>query len=178
MTRHPGFTLVDLLTVIAVATVLAGIAIPAFSRSLAANQRIAATNALLGAVQYARAEAIQRGREVVLCPSLTGERCVPGVTDWVGGYLVFVDDPPGPPYQLTDSRLRLRSHRWPARIQISANREQFVFRPLARRSTNGTFQLCHPHPGVLPRALIVAPTGRPRVSSRLADGGIIACPPP
>lgn len=176
--RVKGLTLLELLTVIAVAAVLAGFAAPAFTRSVAANQRIAATNALLGLVQYARAEAIQRAREVVLCPSATGERCTPGDDAWAAGYLVFVNDPPGPPYQLTDQRLRLRSDRWPARVHLAANRGEFVFRPLARRSSNGTFRLCHAHPQVVPRAVIVAPTGRPRVSGRLPNGGPIPCPPP
>ncbi len=171
--RASGFTLVELLATIAVAAALASLALPAFSRQVALSQRIALTNTLVGQIQMARAEAIKLGREVVMCASDDGQQCR---DDWSAGYLIFMDDPRGPPYQLTDGRFRLRAQRWHAPMHVAVNRDQFVFRPLARRSTNGTFRICHPQGRVPPRAVIVAPTGRPRVSARLPDGREIPCP--
>ncbi|MEM6640261.1 MAG: GspH/FimT family protein [Pseudomonadota bacterium] len=172
-----GTTLIELIAALAVAALLFGLAAPSLTRTIALNHRIAETNRLLGLVQYARREAIHRHADVVICPSADGLVCSEGVDAWQQGILVFEDQPVGPPYALDDPRYRLRAARGSTVMHLEANRPLFVFRPLARRSTNGTWRLCHPHGHTSPRALIVAPNGRPRVSTRLPDGAPIPCPP-
>lgn len=61
-----GFTLIELVTTIAVAAVLVAIALPSFSEF---NRRAAVTdttNALVGAINLARSEAVRRGQRVAL----------------------------------------------------------------------------------------------------------------
>lgn len=161
-----------------VVVILGSVALPAFTTLLASNRRVAATNKVIGAMQYARGEAIKRAREVVLCGSSDGLHCASGEQRWSTGYLVFINEPPGPPYRVSSDAQILWADRWPHRVHVAANRDVFVFRPLARRATNGTVRICEAAGRVPPRTVIVSSTGRPRAAWQMADGGQIPCPDP
>jgi type IV fimbrial biogenesis protein FimT len=82
--RIAGFSAVELTIALAVAIILLGIGVPAFS-TLLANLRIAATTRdFVAAINLARSEAIQRGTRVDLVPA--------DGRDWKSGWIVFVDD--------------------------------------------------------------------------------------
>jgi type IV fimbrial biogenesis protein FimT len=88
-----GFTLIELMVTLAVATILITVAIPGF-RTIIQNNRVAAqSNDLLTALTLARSEALKRGVQVSVCSSDDQTDCdaAPG-TDWVNGWIVFVDD--------------------------------------------------------------------------------------
>ena len=89
-----GFSLPELLVVLAIAAVMAGAALPDFRQMIRAQQLKAATYDLFGAIDLTRTQAIARGRRVQLVPLDAGGR------DWSGGWVVFVDEDgdrrPGP----------------------------------------------------------------------------------
>lgn len=72
MTRKNGFTLLELIITIAIAGILATIAVPAFNNSIARSRLTSNTNQLVGALNLARAEAIDRGEQVTVRPFGTG----------------------------------------------------------------------------------------------------------
>ena len=75
-----GFTLVELMAVIAIVAILGSLGVPAF-RDLLLNQRlVAASNGFLAALNLARTEAIQRSQRVHVV-ALNG-------TDWTSGWAV------------------------------------------------------------------------------------------
>jgi type IV fimbrial biogenesis protein FimT len=79
---HRGFSMIELMAVLAVALVLLGVAVPSY-RSFIESQRLtAAANEFLAAIYLARSEAIQRGERVDLV-------AVGG--NWRNGWTVFVD---------------------------------------------------------------------------------------
>lgn len=166
MDRHAGLTLLDLLTAIAIVAVLAGIAVPALDRVMLNARRAAAMESLLRAAWFARTEALQRGRPVILCASTDGAGCTPDPGAWTSGWLVAAADAPtaalrrGP--GLTDPRARLL-----------ANRSAFSFEPHERRSTNGTLAWCDDRGATAARAVVIAPTGRPRLER---GAGALDCP--
>jgi type IV fimbrial biogenesis protein FimT len=83
-TLSKGFTLIEMMTVLAVAAILLGIGIPSF-RSLIENQRMTAVaNDFFAAINLARSEAIKRGARVDMVPAGVGD-------DWAEGWVVFVD---------------------------------------------------------------------------------------
>lgn len=85
-----GFTLIELLFTLAVAAILSMIALPSFKRVLAHNRVIQTDNQLIGALNFARSQAVTHGVAVILCPSSDGSRCAPGQS-WQGGWLVGQD---------------------------------------------------------------------------------------
>lgn len=86
-----GFSLIELLFVLAVAAIALGIGVPAFT-TLFANQRMSsATNDLVSSLHAARSEAIKRQVTVTLCPTVEGDGpCLSG-GNLASGWTVFVD---------------------------------------------------------------------------------------
>lgn len=90
--RSHGFTLIELLVTLGIAALILGLAAPSFS-DFRANGRLTSTaNDFLGAVQYARTEAIKRQQSVSVCA--TADPTSPAATCALGpfrSWLVFVD---------------------------------------------------------------------------------------
>jgi type IV fimbrial biogenesis protein FimT len=88
--RTRGFTLIEMLMTIAIASILMGLAIPSFRYITNSNRIASELNGLLGDLQLARAEAIKDGRPVTVCQSSDGASCT-NSTGWQGGWIVFSD---------------------------------------------------------------------------------------
>ncbi len=63
---HSGFTLVELLLVVAIALIAAGIAVPLFSRSFQGSQLRAATRQVVMTAKYARSMAVLKQRYMAI----------------------------------------------------------------------------------------------------------------
>lgn len=81
----PGLTMVELLTVLVLVALLSALAAPPLRDMLQRYQLNTASSALAAAVDLTRAQAIARGRRVMLVP------LEPGGADWRLGWVVFVD---------------------------------------------------------------------------------------
>ncbi|MES2014929.1 MAG: GspH/FimT family pseudopilin [Pseudomonadota bacterium] len=80
-----GFSLVELMMVLAIAAVLLGLASPDMRNLLQRRRLDSAVTDLYGAVNLARSQAIARGSRVQLVP------LEPAGVDWSRGWVVFVD---------------------------------------------------------------------------------------
>jgi len=79
-----GYTMVELMTVLSIASILLAIGVPSFG-ALIRNQKMTTTaNDFFTAINLARSEAIQRGTRVDLVPAGDG-------TDWTRGWVVLID---------------------------------------------------------------------------------------
>jgi type IV fimbrial biogenesis protein FimT len=95
MLRHrpvSGLTLIELLIGIALLAVLLGLAAPGFEAQIAASQLSSASNALMGGLMQARAQAIRLGRRVTVCRTSDQQQCdnTRG-RGWETGWLIFID---------------------------------------------------------------------------------------
>lgn len=88
--RCRGVTLIELLTAIAITTVLLTVAVPAFQTAMSGVRLGSASNAFLASLYLARSEAIKRNARTVLCKSSNGTACVSS-GDWEQGWIVFHD---------------------------------------------------------------------------------------
>ena len=84
-------TLMELFIVIVLVAVLISIAMPSY-RNVTTNNRMAGeSNALLGDMQFARAEAIREGQQVTVCVSSNGSSCDVATLPpaWQEGWIIF-----------------------------------------------------------------------------------------
>jgi type IV fimbrial biogenesis protein FimT len=91
----PGFTLVELAMVLAIAAILLRVAAPGMSRTVAARALSAQSSEFMATLRFARASALQRGQSVTVCASAPGlpvPACQgPHAADWRNGWIVFAD---------------------------------------------------------------------------------------
>jgi type IV fimbrial biogenesis protein FimT len=88
--KDAGFTLIEAVVVLAVATILVATAIPAFGGLVERQRASNAMTSLTTQMAQARMAAITYRRPAILCPSLDGLACHPG-GDWSMGWMLFLD---------------------------------------------------------------------------------------
>jgi type IV fimbrial biogenesis protein FimT len=86
-----GFTVIELMLTITILALLLGLAVPSFLSTVRNNRLIAQNNEFVGALNYARSEALKRSDFVSVCASADQLTCS-GSLDWTTGWVVF-DDP-------------------------------------------------------------------------------------
>ncbi len=85
-----GFTMVELLTAIAVLAVLLALAVPNFNDATLSARLHGFANSLVASAQIARSEAIKRNSNITLCASANGTTCAPaGAVGWEQGWIVL-----------------------------------------------------------------------------------------
>jgi type IV fimbrial biogenesis protein FimT len=94
MKRQTGFSITELMIVVAIVAILFAIGIPSFRYVTNANRASAEVNGLLGDLMYARAEAVREGTPVVVCTSGDRQSCA-NVNTWQGGWIICVANPAG-----------------------------------------------------------------------------------
>jgi len=94
MELQRGFTLTELMVVLAIVAILLVVGVPSYQYITNANRMSGEINALLGDMQYARIEAIREGNPVTVCAG-NGTTAAPiptacaGTPNWQGGWLVW-----------------------------------------------------------------------------------------
>lgn len=85
-----GFSMIELMVALSVASILLSLAVPSFVRLIQNNRAAIAANEMLFSAQLARGEAVKHARAVRLCPSSDAAACSGG-TAWEGGWIVWID---------------------------------------------------------------------------------------
>ncbi len=163
-----GFTLVELLVVLAIGGLLLTVAAPAYGDWVAAYQLRNHAEQLAASMNLARSEAIRRGYRVNLCPAADSRRCAEA-GGWSAGWLVYVDANRDGRIDDDEPVLRVERPAIPG-ISVQGNRpvESYVsFTALGgARLLNGglqmgTFTLCRPGQRAL--KVVLANSGRVRL---------------
>lgn len=178
-----GFTLVELMVVIAVAAILVGLAVPGLRNLLAANRAVGITDSFASALNEARSEAGKLGVPVALTTA--------GGVNWgTGGWTMFVDTNGNGQIDAgqTPPEVMLRQAApLPATYTLTANGAsaaafagQFWFDSTGRllddtgapSAATAQFQVCEgggPPAGVA-RLITVSASGRVRIAQNNAQG--------
>jgi type IV fimbrial biogenesis protein FimT len=175
MRTSRGFTLAELMYVVAVAGIVLAFGVPSLRTLALDSARTANVNAFVIAVQLARSESFKRGRPVIVCKTADGVHCAGDELRYDSGWMVFVnEDDVIPPSRSAGEALLFRHVPRPG-VRITSNRAVFEFRPYRRRSTNGTVTFCDQRGDAGARAVIVSYTGRPRTSGRAPGNRPLVC---
>lgn len=82
-----GFTLVELMVVIAILGIAASLGLPSFVPMISKVRLDGEINAVVVGLNFARSEAVKRGLTVSVCPSTNGTSCA-DISNWSGGWIV------------------------------------------------------------------------------------------
>jgi len=155
MKKQSGFTLIELMVVISILAILLGIGVPSFRATIEGNRITTVANDLVGALQFARSEAVKRGTNVVLCSSNDQTTCTGA---WINGWVARNNAVPAdPPFRV-----------WPAAREgvAIAVPGAVEFNALGGATNALCFQITL---GALQRFVAVGPAGRVASSP-------VACP--
>lgn len=86
-----GFTLLELLILIAVLAILLSVALPSFFSAIQNSRMTAQANDLVTAFQLARSEALKRKVPISICAADTSAATPSCGSDWSEGWMVIVD---------------------------------------------------------------------------------------
>ena len=101
-----GFTLMELMVTLAIATILTTVAVPGFNGLIKKNRIAGYTNNLVTSLAMARSEAVKRNAQVSLCASNNGTNCTN--TSFDQGWIVFTDKNTAGTVDGTDTILRVQ----------------------------------------------------------------------
>ncbi len=172
-----GFSLIEMLIVLAMIGILSSYALPSFNKLINSNRQSTVLLQLFSHHQLARSEAIKQNQSVILCKSDNGQLCTPSA-HWQNGWIVFTD---------TDNNKQLSGNEPLIYSFQNHNSSLFLsyrgfgshnyirYYPDGRSSTNGSFILCTTQGDITARSLIISRTGRARLSSENPNGGVLKC---
>jgi type IV fimbrial biogenesis protein FimT len=93
--RQVGFTLLELMAVIVIASILFSVAIPSMRSVIQNNRIVTETNDFMADLNLARSEALKKNATVVLCKSSTATSSTPlcdtTASNWGIGWIVYLD---------------------------------------------------------------------------------------
>lgn len=168
MNKSNGFTLIELMVTIAVASILLTIAIPSMSQFIVSSRITSNTNDMVFLVSLSKSEAIKRRKEVTLQRKGTGAQ-----DDWSNGAIVYIDDNDNSVFDAGDERIyetgALQTGMFIKVIAPSTNQAQIQFNPRGGLSGTATYQfgICTTRAGFpvsRQRLLDVRMSGRASVS--------------
>lgn len=172
---HRGVTIIELLVAMLLLVFVVNAAVPSFANASLNAAQTTKVNLFVQAIYLARSEAIKRNDVVSLCPTRDQSTCAPA-SDWATGWLVFVNDDHDSPAIRDGSEALLRAYAaWDAG-HIMSNRSTLSFRAFGQSGVTATVVFCDRRGPPRAKAVIISQTGRPRIATRNASGGALACP--
>jgi type IV fimbrial biogenesis protein FimT len=174
--RTSGFTVLELMVVLAIAGVLAAIAIPAMGNFMRNSRITAAANDVMAALHFTRSEAIKRRQPVTLCTSANAQAATPACANspFLTGWIAFVDPnqsggvDPGEDILLQHEAMNPQIT---ARSSLAAFRVTYLLNGFAFNTNQAQLVLCDergnvPSAGELSsaRGILISVTGRAGVT--------------
>ncbi len=180
MRRQQGLTLIELLTTMSIVAILAVVAIPSFKTMTGQNRMVQSLNDLVADLQYARSEAIKRGRDVIVCPANRHFNNCRNSSDWSNGWIVRDPGDSSVTPAISAKVLRIHEALQDGDSMMETDRRsgdaagRIAFNRNGFSSNARTIQICPPdNSASAARAVVISSTGHIRTGYDSNDNGIV-----
>ncbi len=175
MNKKTGFTLIELMVTISVASIFLTMSVPSMKKMLQQNKITALHNQLLSALSFTRNNAITRGSWATLCHSNAARtRCTTPDSSWVNGWIIFHDkDNDG----IVDSNetILTATNKLPASINILSYRSRISYSSQGYAvGYAGKITFCDSQNIATKKGMIVSSNGRVRTAT--SSDTLATCP--
>lgn len=164
--NHNGFTLIELMVVLAIAGVLLLVAFPNFNEMIQGQRLKTQTNETLAAIVFAKSEALERRSNVTICAMKTGisNQCGTTGNEWANGWVVFVDSNNDGVVSNGEEVIKSRGNY--KKLTSTASVTGFIFDFEGVANTSGDINFCYEKAnGNKRRRLSLTPGGLPIISA-------------
>ncbi len=170
MGRVPGFTLLELMVVLALVSLLLMAGVPAYRTFVLNLELRAATERLASDLRFARHAAVNEGDRVGACPGNEVGGCADSPV-WDEGWIVYGDTNGDRTWQVGEPLLRVSPRLRGISAHSSAGRTELGFFPNGTApGSNATVRLCDERGESFGRQVRVSLTGRIRTTHAPQDG--------
>ena len=179
MKRESGFTLIELMFVLAVASILLSVAVPALQSFSSNAKQTGAINDFVSSMHLARNTAITTNARVTMCASSDAATCED--VSWDSGWILFRDSNSNQAVDGTEAIIGTGSPSDGLNIASSEYGRFLMYRPSGRVMNasvgvnTGEFTVCDKRGADYSKVVIVALSGRPQLSKTTADGSTPSC---
>jgi len=193
MKKVLGYTLIELMSILAVVSILLTVGLPMMNVFFESNRMVSNSNDLVAGLNIARSEAIKQQIRITLCQSDDGASCT-GTGQWEDGWIVFQDPNGNVTVDGGERILRLNAGvdgnnvtvRSNDVTNLIANSVSFTSRGLPKALNGGvqtgTFRICDQRglkvnadgTTTVARGINLSPSGKVRTTKQLAE--IASCP--
>lgn len=172
--HQQGFTLIEVLITVAIASILLSIAAPNFSTLIKNTRMTSAANEFAGALYLSRSEAIKRGTTVTLCKSANGSACTTA-NNWEQGWIVFEDANNNAVVDSGETIIRINEgEETGSSVTMVGNStnvsSRITYLPTGRITNFGiggtTINLCDGRTGDVGRNIVISRAGRFRIETK------------
>lgn len=170
MKLQKGFTLIELMITLSIASILMGYAIPNYNQ-LKLNKFIdSERDRLTVSLHYARTYAITHQTYVIVCPSLSGEDC-DNQSNWNEGWIVFSDSNRNRNLDGSDKILRFEdAMKSEIKSTSSIYRQKIRYDGMgASPGTNLSINFCDVRGQEFAKSIIINNVGRVKQSKPISD---------
>lgn len=176
MAKTQGFTLIEVLVGLAILAVLLTLVSYSMNPFMAQQRVRAYAQSLSGHLNMARSTAIEKQKQVVLCPSTAALRCEPGLY-WQKSWIAFIDANVNFDYDAGDVLLhQVKRTANDLVVKTSKNRNKLIYRSDGTSpGSNLSFSICSASGVGKPQAVIVSNVGRIRMADKLPNNQPITC---
>jgi len=179
MKRETGFTLIELMFVLAVAAILLSVAVPALQTFSTNAKQTGAINDFVSSMHLARNTAITTNARVTMCASSNAASCQ--AVSWDSGWILFRDPNSNQTVDGTEAIIGTGAPDDTLSIASAQYGQFLMYRPSGRvmsanvGTNTGEFTVCDDRGTSHGKAIVVDLSGRPTLSKTKADGTAFSC---
>jgi type IV fimbrial biogenesis protein FimT len=173
--RCTGYSMTEVLTTLAVVGVVVSNGVPAMQNLVHEQRLTTQVNQLFTDLHLARSESIKRSAQVTLCKSNDGATCSTA-SDWRDGWIVFADTNGNEAVDTGETIIRVgQALATGTTLRYGTSYSYVYYKSDGAAWPNATFTFCDPRGAANARAIILANTGRPRISNKSSSDDALNC---